>query len=194
MPVPGGSVWYLEGILDSDKRWITNVTVSPFVIGRADDCNLTLKSKTVSRKHAKILNDFNVCYIKDCKSTNGTVVNGRKIGFDPIRLKEMDIICIGEFEFRFKIRMNDLSSEDMNTLLSGKTHEMEDFSVRFGLTERETEILFLLLKGYSTKKIGEMVFISPGTAKNHILKIFKKVNVHSRFELLTQYNAFSEKK
>jgi hypothetical protein len=40
------------------------------------------------------------------------------------------------------------------------------------LTEREKEVLSAMFKGKSTKQIGLELFISPGTARNHISNIF----------------------
>ena len=51
------------------------------------------------------------------------------------------------------------------------------------LTNRETEIAELVLKGYTNKKIGEELFISTCTVNAHLRKIFAKLSVKSRTEL-----------
>ncbi len=53
-----------------------------------------------------------------------------------------------------------------------------DFSVKF--TKRETEILILISKGYTNKEIGEQLFISEKTVKNHITCLFDKIHVKDR--------------
>jgi DNA-binding NarL/FixJ family response regulator len=50
------------------------------------------------------------------------------------------------------------------------------------LTPREREILQLLAKGYSTRKIAEQLTISVNTTRNHIQHLLQKLNVHSRLE------------
>ncbi len=50
------------------------------------------------------------------------------------------------------------------------------------LTRRETEILKLLGNGQNSRSIAEVLFISPNTVDNHIRKILKKLNAHSRLE------------
>ena len=52
------------------------------------------------------------------------------------------------------------------------------------LTPAELNVLVLLIKGYDVDQLPEILYISKSTAKHHILKIYKKLNVSSRGELL----------
>lgn len=54
------------------------------------------------------------------------------------------------------------------------------------LTEREKEILHLLIKGLSYKEIASSIFISVETLNSHIKNIYRKLNVHSRNELASR--------
>jgi DNA-binding CsgD family transcriptional regulator len=54
------------------------------------------------------------------------------------------------------------------------------------LTEREKEVLALIIEGKSNPQIAEKLFISPDTAKAHIEHIFEKFNVHSKVELVVK--------
>jgi DNA-binding CsgD family transcriptional regulator len=56
---------------------------------------------------------------------------------------------------------------------------------RFSLSGREREIAGLHAQGYSSKEIGEKLFIAPKTARNHISNIYGKTNVGRRRELLS---------
>jgi DNA-binding NarL/FixJ family response regulator len=58
----------------------------------------------------------------------------------------------------------------------------EDPLTRFGLTEREREILVLLAGGRSNPQIAEALFISPKTASVHVSNILAKLGVDSRIE------------
>jgi DNA-binding NarL/FixJ family response regulator len=58
----------------------------------------------------------------------------------------------------------------------------EDPLARFGLTEREQEILVLLAAGRSNPQIAESLFISPKTASVHVSNILAKLGVDSRVE------------
>lgn len=58
---------------------------------------------------------------------------------------------------------------------------------RFGLSEREEEVLALLVQGSSIKAISEELFISENTTKSHTKHIYKKLSIHSRQELINLF-------
>ena len=53
------------------------------------------------------------------------------------------------------------------------------------LTPREHKILTLLARGHRTSEIGEILFISQNTVRNHIQHILQKFQVHTRLEAVT---------
>lgn len=61
--------------------------------------------------------------------------------------------------------------------------EKEALIMANGITERETEIMDLLLAGYSRGSIAERLSLSPHTVKNHVTSIYRKLGVHSNHEL-----------
>lgn len=50
------------------------------------------------------------------------------------------------------------------------------------LTGREIEVLQLVAQGYTSREIGEQLFISENTVKNHVRNILDKLGLHSRNE------------
>lgn len=50
------------------------------------------------------------------------------------------------------------------------------------LTGREIEVLQLVAEGRTSREIGEMLFISENTVKNHVRNILDKLGLHSRGE------------
>ena len=50
------------------------------------------------------------------------------------------------------------------------------------LTERELQVLRLVAKGLNNKDIGEELYISENTVKNHVRNILEKLHLHSRME------------
>jgi len=52
------------------------------------------------------------------------------------------------------------------------------------LTEREVEILRLAKRGLPNPQIANSLHISPGTVRNHLSSIYRKLDVHSRHEAL----------
>lgn len=53
-----------------------------------------------------------------------------------------------------------------------------------GLTARETEIALLVSQGYSAKTIAEMLYVSPETIRTHTKRIYRKLGVHSKDDVI----------
>jgi DNA-binding NarL/FixJ family response regulator len=53
------------------------------------------------------------------------------------------------------------------------------------LTERERDILRLAKRGLPNPQIAQALHLSPGTVRNHLSAIYRKLGVHSRYEALT---------
>ena len=74
-------------------------TQNAILVGRQQNCDITLASTKVSRRHAKFNIIGNQIEIEDLGSGNGTLVNNQKLDSnDKIQLKEGDKIQIEEFE------------------------------------------------------------------------------------------------
>ncbi len=69
-------------------------------------------------------------------------------------------------------------------LLSGTKVVLNKITTEHHISNREREILELILQGKSNKEIEGMLFISLGTVKNHIYNIYQKLNVKSRGQLV----------
>jgi DNA-binding NarL/FixJ family response regulator len=52
------------------------------------------------------------------------------------------------------------------------------------LSEREREIALLAARGHRNKQIGELVSLTEGTVKIHLHKIYRKLGISSRVELV----------
>ncbi len=64
------------------------------------------------------------------------------------------------------------------------TVDFDSFRRHHELTKREVEVLGLLVEGRSYRQIGEALFISVNTVKNHAYSLFRKLEVASRHELI----------
>jgi chromosome segregation ATPase len=71
-------------------------------IGRAPGCELHIDSSSVSRHHALVLTNSRDVIIEDLHSTNGVLVNGRKVTRQ--LLTDGDILTIGEAQFRLSVK------------------------------------------------------------------------------------------
>lgn len=91
-------------------------------IGRAANNPIQLDDSTVSSVHARVqilpsvyLEGFNDVWLEDRNSTNGTLINGRRITRE--RLKHGDIVGIGAHKLEF-IDENNLGTETTRLLLN----------------------------------------------------------------------------
>ena len=73
----------------------TKITLGdqPILVGRADDSTLVLTDDFASSRHARLTNRAGQWYVEDLGSTNGTLVNGRRVARQP--LSDGDVIRIG---------------------------------------------------------------------------------------------------
>ena len=57
-----------------------------------------------------------------------------------------------------------------------------------GLTERETDIAYYLSLGFSVKKVADILCISANTVSTHSARVYRKLGVHARQELIDMVN------
>jgi chromosome segregation ATPase len=91
--------WAPELIRIDGDRSISHALGRRTRIGRAAGCELHIDSSSVSRHHALILAGTREAIIEDLNSTNGVILNGRKVTRQV--LNDGDILTIGEIQFRY---------------------------------------------------------------------------------------------
>jgi DNA-binding CsgD family transcriptional regulator len=64
-----------------------------------------------------------------------------------------------------------------------------DFVVRFGISQRECDIIALVMQGFSHKQIGGQLYISNRTVKNHIYNIYQKTGAENKVQLLNMIHS-----
>ena len=64
--------------------------------------------------------------------------------------------------------------------------EREAFARRYGLSPREAEVAELVLRGYPNPAIASTLGIAPTTTKRHLTRIFDKIGVDSRTQLVSR--------
>lgn len=71
------------------------------VVGRKEDCDLRLDHKSISKFHCVIVRMENTLLLRDLGSTNGTMVNGKRIR--RTTLKNNDFLNIANLPFKVQI-------------------------------------------------------------------------------------------
>ncbi len=64
----------------------------------------------------------------------------------------------------------------------------ENTANEYNLTEREKEILTLLIEGLEYKEIAQELKLSPNTIRNNVTKIYSKLHVTSRMQAAKLFN------
>ena len=99
-PAPDGAARLL--IRSDGEREVVHVLGRKTSVGRTPDNDLQIEAKYISRHHAVILVGPVHTIIEDLNSTNGVLVNGRRITRQT--LKDGDQVVIGRALYRFAVR------------------------------------------------------------------------------------------
>ncbi len=70
------------------------------VLGRSRECDITIDDPNISRRHAEIRHEEGAYWIVDLNSTNGVVVNGRRVR--RAKLSPEDRVVLGKTQARFE--------------------------------------------------------------------------------------------
>jgi Protein of unknown function (DUF3662)/FHA domain len=75
------------------------ITEPRVVLGRSRDAGVRISDVNISRKHAEVRQEDSTYWVVDLGSTNGTLVNGKRV--DRQRLRDGDRITLGSTEIVF---------------------------------------------------------------------------------------------
>jgi DNA-binding CsgD family transcriptional regulator len=60
------------------------------------------------------------------------------------------------------------------------------------LTRRQADVVRLVIEGYTTREVADLLFVTPQTVKSHLRQAFRKCKVRNRVELAIWLLAHSE--
>jgi hypothetical protein len=98
VPAPVESGRYLE-VRGPDETLLVRLEQDVTRIGRGLSADLRLDENSVSRRHARLVNDLSGARILDDRSSNGTFVNGRRVERAP--LANGDLLMLGRVALRY---------------------------------------------------------------------------------------------
>lgn len=87
--------------------------VNSFTIGRVDGNDMIMPDYAISKQHAILEIKRGNYAIMDCGSTNGTMVNGKRLDKKPVNLRDGNVVGFARYEFTF------LFPESLYDMLSG---------------------------------------------------------------------------
>lgn len=83
-----------------------------------------------------------------------------------------------------------IARKALNLLMNSKSDSIKSSGDRtsdYDLTDREHEVLTLLVDGLEYKEIASSMGVSPNTIRNHISNIYKKLHVTSKAQAIRVY-------
>lgn len=75
--------------------------VNSFTIGRVDGNDMIMPDYAISKEHSILEIRRGIYTIMDCGSTNGTMVNGKRLDKKPANLRDGDVVGFARYEFTF---------------------------------------------------------------------------------------------
>ncbi|MDD3056798.1 MAG: helix-turn-helix transcriptional regulator [Sphaerochaeta sp.] len=102
----------------------------------------------------------------------------RKVAF---KLVYLSFAVLSVYLYYFISRRYFLTYEKAGKLTVAKAKQL-------GISDREREIITLLVEGLSNQEIAKKLFISPNTVKTHIKNIYAKLGVNNRLQLFSLIN------
>lgn len=112
------------------------ITEDEMIIGRDPAASISIADQTISKKHAKIVKEGTVIKIEDLGSSNGTLINGKKLEAGHVaKLAKEDMIKLGnsivkylpagEIEIIFYGNLNQAANTDPLTRIFNKGYFLE---------------------------------------------------------------------
>ena len=72
----------------------------------------------------------------------------------------------------------------LERVVERRTIHFSEVAERYQLSKREIEVVRMICEGWTNREIGEKLYISEYTVKDHIKNIMRKMEVASRNELV----------
>ena len=119
-----GTSWQLIGLSPA----LADLTIyidKSLSIGRSDSNDLVLATSQISRQHAKINRIGEQLYVQDLGSSNGTFINGERIGTDAHALQATDELAFADLVFL--VANAPVNALDDDSFLDGLQH-IENFT------------------------------------------------------------------
>jgi pSer/pThr/pTyr-binding forkhead associated (FHA) protein len=111
-------------VLESEADRSRTPVADKITVGRGPDCDLVLSSEKSSRLHAKVSVKDGALWVEDQGSTNGTLVNKKKISKNT-RLEDGDIVQFGDVRFRVLVPKPAADeADDQGTVMIGQQTQL----------------------------------------------------------------------
>jgi len=158
--------------IDNNERW--------FRINYFDAEGINSQSPTPFTRKLVSMNSLLVYGVRDTRGKGDCIY----VFFDKAREFQVQYSVLGLLMPHIDAALRRV--ECIETPVNEGVH-VEEFELG-GLSERELEILHWVRSGKTNLEIGMILTISPNTVKNHLKRIFQKLDVTSRAQAVARYS------
>jgi transcriptional regulator EpsA len=157
--------------LDNGERW--------FRINFFDAAGINAQSPTPFTRKLAGMNSLLVYGVRDTRDKNDCIY----VFFDKAREFQVQYSVLGLLMPHVDAALRRVESMETPTNQDDTISELHIA----GLSEREQEILHWVKTGKTNFEIGMILTISPNTVKNHLKRIFQKLDVSCRAQAVARY-------
>lgn len=118
------------------------------------------------------------CFASIAKIADGGIVNWSTVALFCACFLSLFLLPRGKSQYA------STPSESTTVVFEIGSQLNEEIKAEYCLTEKEMEVLELMMQGRNVPAIAEQLYISKNTVRTHCKHIFKKVGVHSRQECI----------
>jgi two-component system, NarL family, response regulator LiaR len=158
-----------QAAVDACRKQEIDVVLMDMIMPRMDGVEATkLIRESCPNTHVIALTSYN---------DDGNVARAFKAGAIGYLMKNVSGDELANAVRRASQGQSTLAPEAAQALISATTRPP---AVGYDLTEREREVLVLMIEGLNNREIAERLFISGSTVKNHVSSILSKLGTVSR--------------
>lgn len=118
----------------------------------------------------------------------GSSIQSENGAYDTVQLLTIALVAIwilAMAAYAFGENRNQQKSISQTDVIGSLGAKLEYLQKSYGISERELEVVELMVKGRSATFIGETLFISKSTVQSHCKAVYKKLGIHSKQELIS---------
>jgi serine phosphatase RsbU (regulator of sigma subunit) len=144
----------------------------PAIIGRQPDAAIYLESLAVSRHHARIVCEDGVYFVEDTGSSNGTYVNGHRIG-GRVPLSERDTLQIGPYELNLLVDPASSPSEPAQVIRARVDAQPSNHTLFSHNPAQKLQVVLQI-----AQDLGHTLDLDPllGKLLDHLLRLFPQAD------------------
>ncbi|MDC7226794.1 MAG: LuxR C-terminal-related transcriptional regulator [Spirochaetales bacterium] len=138
-------------------------------------------------KYAEIKEPYSICSLFHCGERMQKELEDMVHGNNTGSALHVTIKCLEKPRSSYVLQIQGVKNEIDEYIgavcVATKEQTLEGFQERFGITPRETDVLYLSVAGFTNKEIARELNISIRTVEHHHENIYNKLGINNKLEL-----------